>query len=89
MYDNILKYNIGPVTNHIKLLFNITTESDYTYDERFIELTATYVTIHDGNISYPDEDHGLEIETISEDRGIYGVSVSKSDYNILNKVEAH
>ena len=89
MYDNILKYNIGPVTNHIKLLFNTTTESDYTYDERFIEFTDTYVTIHDGNILYPDANHGLEIETISEDRGIYGVSVSKSDYNILNKAEAH
>lgn len=88
-YDNLLKYNIGPVANHIKLLFNITTEPDFTYDERFIHFTDTYVTITDGLITYPDINHDLEIETIDANRGIYGVSVSKKDYNVLNLAESH
>lgn len=86
-YETELKYNAGPVLNHVKLIYNASTESNYEYDDRFITFTDTYVTINDGNITYPDLSHELVIETIDQSRNLYAISVSKDDYNILKDIK--
>ena len=58
----------------------------YIYDDRFIKFTDTYVTIQDGILQYPDIDRGLVLETLSEERHIYAISISKDDYNVLKKI---
>lgn len=87
MYDADLKYNAGPIAQHVRLTYNISTESNYEFDERFVKFTDTYMTIEDGFITYPDINRGLVIETIDENRGIYGISVSKDDYNIFKELK--
>ena len=86
-YETDLKYNAGPIASHIQLVYNLTTASDYEYDDRFITFTDTYVTINDGDITYPDISRDLEIETIDQSRNLYAISVSKNDYNILKEVK--
>ena len=86
-YETDLKYNAGPIANHIQLVYNLSTASDYEYDDRFITFTDTYVTINDGDIVYPDISHDLEIETIDQSRNLYAISVSKDDYDILKEVK--
>lgn len=86
-YESNLKYNAGPILDHIRLFYNSSTKTSYDYDDRFVKFTDTYVTIQDGVLLYPDIERGLEIETISEDRNIYAISISKDDYNILKNIE--
>jgi hypothetical protein len=71
---------------HIRLLYNESTKDSYIYDDRFIKFTDTYVTIQDGILQYPDIDRGLVLETLSEERHIYAVSISKDDYNVLKGI---
>jgi hypothetical protein len=86
MHESNLKYNAGPIVQHIKLLYNKSTKDSYIYDDRFIKFTDTYVTIQDGILQYPDIDRGLVLETLSEERHIYAISISKDDYKVLKKI---
>ena len=86
MYESNLKYNAGPIVQHIRLLYNESTKDSYIYDDRFIKFADTYVTIQDGILQYPDIDHGLVLETLSEEQHIYAISISKDDYNVLKGI---
>lgn len=85
-YDNLLKYNAGPILGQRRIYYNASTKDDFTYDERFVDFRNTYVTVTDGIISYPDEKRGMTIETIDANRRIYAISVSKDDYKTFKKL---
>lgn len=85
-YDNLLKYNAGPILGQRRIYYNAATAKDFTYDDRFVDFRTSYVTVTDGLISYPDEKRGSVIETIDANRRIYAISVSKDDYKTFKSL---
>lgn len=78
-YSGQSKYNFGPKALSVSVLFNESNKSHFTYDERFVEFTDTYVMVKDGSYDVP-------LQTIDEVNHIKSATIHKSDYNILKKL---
>lgn len=77
-YDGYTKYNFGPKYSQFAVFYNSATESQFTYNQDFVEFTDSYVTIKDGPLTIP-------FETIDAENHIKAAHVSKSDYNVIKR----
>lgn len=80
-YSTPMKYNIGYKVGQYIVIYNKENADagKFTYDERFVTFHDTYVEIHDGDI----EKQAIPID---EERGLYKISINKSEYLKLNNV---
>lgn len=78
-YSGNVKYNLGHVVNKHTFLFTQDTSEEYEYDDRFITFTETFVTIHDGVISF-------QPQVVDSEKGIKKISVEKSSYKKINSI---
>lgn len=74
------KYNFGPKYENILLMMNKDTQSQYTFDPRFITFEDTFMTMHDGDIT------DKPIMPVDLENHIKKISVSKSEYKFLNYI---
>lgn len=73
-YSGQSKYNFGPKSSNMSIMFNTSTEPKFTYDNRFITFHDSYVSIHNGVIQKP-------FETYDDTMHMKSVHISKSEYN--------
>ena len=78
-YTGQSKYNFGPISQTMSVMFNESTEQNFTYDSRFVEFTESYVTVKDGSYTVP-------LQIIDPTNHIKSASIHKSDYAILKKL---
>lgn len=78
-YSGNSKYDFGSKYDVINLVFNRSTQSQFTYDPRFIIFTDTYMTMRNGDIRYTFSDYETE-SGLQLKRAV----VHKSDYKKFN-----
>ena len=79
-YTEDSKYNMGYVFDQYVFITNRDNSEKYEYDDRFIELNESYLTIKDGDLEYTT----TEIDEVNH---IKKISVNKSDYNKIKSIK--
>ena len=79
-YTEDSKYNMGYVFDQYVFITNRDNSEKYEYDDRFIELNESYLTIKDGDIEYTT----TEIDEVNH---IKKISINKSDYNKIKSIK--
>lgn len=80
-YSTPMKYNLGYKVGQYIIIYNKENADagKFKYDERFVTFHDTYVEVHDGDVE-------KKVEPIDEERGLYKISVDKSEYMKLNGI---
>lgn len=79
-YTEDSKYNMGYVFDQYVFITNRDNSEKYEYDDRFIELNESCLTIKDGDIEYTT----TEIDEVNH---IKKISINKSDYNKIKSIK--
>lgn len=87
-YSGNAKYNFGDKYENIKLIFNTSTKSQFSYDSRFIVFTDTYMTIRDGFIRYPFMSFSLPDGTRVKSAHVDKTAYKHLNYLILKHIES-
>ena len=78
-YSGYFKYNFGPKSMDMSILYNSDNDSHFTYDERFVEFTESYVTIHDGMIT-------KQLQPFDPVNSIKSIPMNRSEYNVIKRL---
>lgn len=79
-YSGYSKYNFGHKYETFTLLFNTQTESQFTYDSRFVTFGGTWMKVHDGDIN-------LNMVSDPTLPNVKRAHVIRSTYKFLNELK--
>ena len=77
-YTGYSKYNFGYKYSSETIMFGKQTMEQFIYDNRFVSFDETFMSVHDGIITYP-------LEIMEEDTRFKIATIHKSDYKFINQ----